>query len=149
MAFVPISRCGRRILILGFALAVLVLRRPDAVLYPQFWAEDFAFLLDAERIGLASFWMPRAGYLHFFPRLIAWPGMYLDPVLQPAWFVGSAVAVTLAVVATCLSPRIPLPAKPWLALAVVVVPHSGEVFLNPTNLQWLTALALILTALKT
>jgi hypothetical protein len=38
--------------------------------------------------------------------------------------------------------------KPWLALAIVAVPHTGEVFLNPTNLQWITALGLILTWVK-
>jgi hypothetical protein len=41
-----------------------------------------------------------------------------------------------------------LPGKAWLALAVIVTPSVGEVYLNPTNIQWITSLGLILTCLK-
>ena len=130
------------------AAVVLVLRKPDAFGYPQFWAEDFnPFFIDARRFGPEVLFAPYNGYLHLLPRLIAGLAAGLHPIVQPAVYVGAAFALTLAVVALALSPRLDLPGRPWLALAVVVVPHTGEVFLNPTNVQWITALALLLTLL--
>lgn len=130
------------------ALVILVVRRPDAFLLPQFWAEDFLFLIEAERHGLASLLMPRAGYLHLIPRTLAWLATPLDPSLQPAFFLAGSLGVLAAVMAACLSSRHDLPAKPALALAVVLVPHTGEVFFNPTNAQWFAALALLLLVFK-
>jgi hypothetical protein len=40
-----------------------------------------------------------------------------------------------------------LPGKPWLILSFVLVQHSGEIFLNITNLHWLTGFFLVLQAL--
>jgi hypothetical protein len=59
------------------SLLILVIRRPDAFLNPQFWAEDFFFLLDAEKMGVSAFVMARGGYLHLLPRAIAWFATYL------------------------------------------------------------------------
>lgn len=130
------------------ALVLFVARRVDAVLRPQFWAEDFVFLLEAEARGLGTLFEPRAGYLHLVPRLIAFGGSFLDPFLQPGVFVALSIVVTLAIVGTCLSDRYDLPLKPLLALSVVLIPHTGEVFFNPTNLQWIMALGVLVTALK-
>lgn len=130
------------------ALLLLFIRRMDAFLLPQFWAEDFAFVIDAEKRGAAAILDPRAGYLHFIPRMVAWVGSYLDPALQPPLYVGSWVALMLVVVFMCFSERLDLPAKPWLAFAILAVPHSGEVFFTPTNIQWVAALGILLTALK-
>jgi hypothetical protein len=49
----------------------------------------------------------------------------------------------LWVLARLFSSRFDLPGKPWLAFALIAVPHSGEIFLNITNLQWLTAFVLL------
>jgi hypothetical protein len=72
----------------------------------------------------------------------------LDPVLQPGFYAYSSLAALLAVVWHGLSPRVRLPGKAMLAMAIVVVPHSGEVYLTPTNLQWVLALALLALACK-
>lgn len=148
--------CGRMIpkflkspaWILIAAGGLLLARRVDSLLMPQFWAEDFAFLLDAENGGWKTLIEPRAGYLHLAPRLIALPASFLDPLIQPGIFVGLALIATLWVVKICLSARHSLPLKPLLALSVVLIPHSGEVFLNPTNLQWIMALGLLVTLFK-
>lgn len=130
------------------SLIVLFARRPQAFLRPEFWAEDFSFLLAAEHDGLTSFFAPQAGYLHFIPRTIAWFGSFLDPFLQPGFYLLGWLTVMFAVIFACLSPRHHLPLKPWLALAVLIVPHTGEVFFTPTNAQWVAALGLLLTSLK-
>jgi len=134
--------------VVAIGLLVLFVRRPYAFLRPEFWAEDFVFLLDAEKFGLASFVMPQAGYLHLIPRTIAWMGSYLDPFLQPGFFLIGWLIVAFSVVFSCLSRRHDLPLKPLLAAVVLIVPHTGEVFFNPTNAQWLAALGLLLTILK-
>jgi hypothetical protein len=125
---------------------LLFLRYPDWFRRPRLWAEDGpVFFLAARRDGPASVVEPYAGYLHLIPRLVALLGSRLDPSLIPAFYVCSALAVTLLVVARVFSRRLELPCKPLLALAIVAVPHTGEVFLTVTNLQWVVALALVMT----
>jgi hypothetical protein len=128
------------------ALAFLMfLRKPHALHTPQLWAEDGSvFLNDQDEHGLAAFFSPYMGYVHALPRIIAWAAAkLLDPAWWPAFYNGSAFLVWLAVIARFLSPRLNLPGKPWLMLAFLLVPHTGEVFFNVTNLQWITAFVLL------
>jgi hypothetical protein len=128
--------------------ALLVTRRIHAILHPQFYAEDgCVFWLEQYLHGWRALGIPYAGYLHLAPRVIAGIASWFDPAAAPALLCAGAILVHLAVVAWLLSPRIELPAKPLLALATVLVPHTCEVFTNVTNVQWPLALALILLAL--
>ena len=130
------------------ATVLLFVRKTDAFLNPQFWAEDFwPFFVDANAIG-KIIWYQYNGYHHLLPRLIAWASAFFDPGIQPALYVFFSLAITLGVVLQVLSARHDLMGKVWCALAVVAVPHTGEVFLNPTNLQWITALSLLITLFK-
>ncbi len=147
--FLPRVRADYRVFWVAAAAVVLVVRKTDAFTNPQFWAEDFSpFFVDAHISGPKALLSPYNGYLHLLPRLIAWLASPLHPSIQPAAYALAALGVTLLVVAQALSPRLDLPGKPWLALAMVAVPHTGEIFLNVTNLQWITALGLLLTLLK-
>lgn len=128
---------------------LLVIRRADGFVNPQFWAEDFwPFFTEAHTVGPRVIAWPYNGYLHLLPRLIAEAATPLNPAIQPAVYLLAALALTLGVVALALSPRLELPGKPWLALAVVAVPHTGEVLLNVTNVQWVVALGLLLVLLR-
>jgi hypothetical protein len=148
MKFHGPQQLGRRALWTIVAGVVLFLRYPDWILRPRLWAEDgLVFFLDAQRHGAAAFLSPYAGYFHLIPRTIAWVAGLFDPSHVPSIYVYSSFGLILWVVAFVLSPRINLPNKPLLALAIVAVPHAGEVFLNPTNIQWITALALLLLSL--
>lgn len=129
-------------------VGILAFRRIDAFSNPQFWAEDFVFLLDAENEGVRSLFKPMAGYLHLVPRLIALAAANLDPFLQPPFYVYTSLGITVAVGLTCMAERNPLRGKAWLALAIVCIPHTGEVPLNPTNIQWILALGILLVALS-
>lgn len=141
----PSSHLG----ILLLAAIILFIRKTDAFLNPQFWAEDFwPFFVDADLFGSDMLLRGYNGYCHLAPRLIAWASAHYDPVFQPALYVGASFAITMSVVALALSPRLNLIGKKWLALAIVAVPHTGEVFLNPTNLQWILALGFLLILLK-
>jgi hypothetical protein len=127
---------------------LLFVRYPDWFLRPRLWAEDFVkFFLDARCIGNPAIFQSYSGYIHLIPRLIAWVGARLDPAIIPTFYLSASFAFTLLVVARVFSPRLDLPGKPLLALAIVAVPHTGEVFLSITNIQWIAALALVLTLL--
>lgn len=128
--------------------AVLFARRPEAIYRPQFWAEDMLFLIGAEKWGVASWWTPQAGYFQLIPRLVAWIAKFFDPALQPSIFLAGWLAVTLLTVQSCFSYRHDLPHKRLLAAALVLVPHTGEVFFNLTNAQWIAAIGLWLTTQK-
>jgi hypothetical protein len=141
---------GRRLLLLLLGLAALLaLRKPDALLNPQLWAEDGSvFLVEQEQGGAAAILQPYMGYLHLLPRLTAWSAaQLLDPAWWPAWYNGIAFLVWCGVLARTLSPRLPLPHRPWLALAVIAGPQTGEILGTITNAQWITALLLVQQAL--
>ena len=124
---------------------VLALRKPHVLHTPQLYAEDGSiFLMQADLHGTSALVMPYMGYLHTLPRLIAWltPKLF-DPAWWPAFYNGVSFLIWLAVLARLFTSRFDLPGKPWLAFALIAVPHSGEVFFNVTNLQWLTAFVLI------
>jgi hypothetical protein len=129
---------------------VLLARYPDWVRRPRLWAEDGnVFFLHATRNWVADAFNPYAGYFHLLPRTVSWLGARLDPALIPSFYVYSSLFLTLCVAARVLSRRLHLPCKPLLALAIVGVPATGEVFLTPTNLQWITALSLVTALLMT
>ena len=87
---------------------------------------------------------PYRGYLHLLPRVIAWIASHTaDVVHWPAIYNGAALFVATALFARMASPRLHLPGKPWLVLAFVLAANTGEVFLNITNLHWLTAFFLL------
>lgn len=132
----------QRALVFGFvAIAIVSIRKTDALYNPQFWAEDgvIFFSQDAE-FGPAAIFKTYSGYLHLVPRLIAWVGGHLSACHVPAFYVGSALVCFGLTTARLFSPRLTLPNKPLLALALALVPHQGEVFATPTNIQWFAAL---------
>ncbi len=136
---------GRLLLLLLGLAALLALRKPDALLNPQLWAEDGSvFLVEQERLGAGAILQPYMGYLHLLPRLTAWSAAQaLDPAWWPAWYNGIAFLVWCGVLARTLSSRLPLPHRPWLALAVIAGPQTGEILGTITNAQWVTALLLV------
>jgi hypothetical protein len=129
--------------------ALLALRKPHALLTPQFWAEDGSvFLIEQDQLGLAALLAPYMGYLHTIPRLVAWLAAHLlDPAAWPGFYNGTAFAIWLAVIARTFSPRLPLPHKPWLALLIFVGPQTGEILFNLTNVQWIAAFVLVQQAI--
>ncbi|MSU22407.1 MAG: hypothetical protein EXS32_01135 [Opitutus sp.] len=130
-----------------FALlaTLLFLRKPEALTTPQLYAEDGSiFLMQAEWHGLESLPLPYMGYLHLLLRLVAWFASRLaDPAWWPALYNGAAFAISLGVAARMFSRRLALPGAPWLALTFFLSPQTGEVLINLTNLQWITAFVLI------
>ncbi len=133
------------------AAAILALRKFDAFVNPQFWAEDGRIFFREQYLqGCRAVWEPYAGYLHLAPRWVACVAdVVAGPALAPALYNGLSLAITMLVLASIFDRRLDLPYKPALALAVVLTPHPiAEVFVTITNIQWIMALALLQVLLK-
>ncbi len=123
---------------------ILLLHARIYVQDPGFWAEDLkVFWRDQYAHGLAaSLFSPYSGYLHAVPRLIAW-GAWVFPIgLHPLVYFWSAFALTAwtgSLIAASVGSAF---AGLAMAAALVAVPDIGEVWLTPTNLQWVLGCAL-------
>ena len=128
---------------------ILFFRRPDMLIQPQFWAEDGAiFFRQNYEHGLGALFIPYAKYIHLIPRLVAYLASFFPVAVAPALYAYATLAMTLGVGAKLLSPRLALPYKPLLVVAIALVPTGGEVILNLTNIHWYTALLLIALVLQ-
>jgi hypothetical protein len=128
----------------GAFLLVLFARRPEMFLNPQLWAEDGPiFFVQADEFGARALTFSWAGYHNFLLRLIAAASSPLNAHLVPAAYVGISLLVLLAIVLALFSPRFDLPARPACALALALIPHTGEAIGNLTNLQWVCGLGLV------
>jgi hypothetical protein len=90
------------------AIAVLVTRRPDAILHPQFWAEDgtvfYAQAYNHPSIG--QIFAPSAGYLQLLPRFVALAAQLFPLSWGPAIFAFVGIAVQGAPAALLVSRRL-------------------------------------------
>lgn len=105
------------------------------------WAEDAAvFMAQAHQFGVRSLITSYAGYLHLIPRVIAWIQMKVSSVQAAPHFFALCCAVIVcfssAWIAKTLDTIRPSAAIA-IALAPVLSPQNGEVFLTITNLQWM------------
>jgi hypothetical protein len=126
---------GRRFYVILFvvAVAIIVLRRPDAFLNPQFWAEDGKiFYQDAYNRGiLTALFLPYAGYLDGFGRLIASFSQLFPLSWAPLLFNLSVVLIRLLTVGLIVSPRffglVPdLRVRLFLSFLFLALPNSWE-----------------------
>lgn len=137
---------------IGVALALLILaaRKPDALVNPQFWAEDGSIFFSQQvQLGARAHLQPYAGYFNEVPRIVASLAALLPHRLAPAVYNGAALLILLALVLKLYSPRLGLACPLPFALAVVLVPHpGGEVFACLANVQWVLALFLLVLVLQ-
>jgi hypothetical protein len=136
----------RRILLYGAfpILAFLTfVRRKDALLSPQFWAEDgLIFYLQAFETGqLKTIFAPYAGYLHLLPRLVAGVSTHLPLAYAPLLFNSVALLIQVLPLGYILSDRfdsitIDLRLKLLLASLYVLVPPCFEIHVVLANSQW-------------
>lgn len=121
---------------------ILLIRRPDSFFQPQLWAEDATiFLKQQVEDGASAVFKPYAGYLNLGSRLIALMGANVRFLYIPTFYNFCSLLVLLGCASIIAQCRLPLPSgcKYLMALALVLIPHGGEVFLNLTNLQWILA----------
>lgn len=113
---------------------------------PYLVAEDGSiFIEDNLTHGIGALFVPYAGYLHVFPRLIAWLGGVFPLESQPAalvWITLGLLSVTLYLIGSWTSWAERMAVAAFLTFA----PMGGYLMYSPTNLHWFTGLALALLA---
>jgi hypothetical protein len=119
-------RCWR-----AFALAALLLclKSPDAILHPQFWAED-GFIFFATQLYKAwpMIFASYGGYLHPIPRIFAWCATCFRP--ENASLIYNSVAIFID--AFCISFVVlrvgQLFSRPAVFVSSFIVPPVGDIF---------------------
>lgn len=120
---------------------VLLMRRPDLLTNPQFWAEDGKIWIEqAYNIGpLRSLILPQNGYYQTISRLAALASLATPFYFGPLLFNMIAVLLRSFLIAFILSPRLgryPLPGRILLSIFILLMPHISEVHANITNTHW-------------
>lgn len=139
------ARVGERSYLALAAIAAaftLVLRRPEVVTRPEFWAEDGLFYTAALTRGWQSIFEPNAGYLVVGQRLLTLPELLVAPLWAPLVSNLIALAVAASVATFLASSRMsPLFPERWqrigLATAFVLLPIDGDLMIGTlVNIQW-------------
>ena len=127
------------------ALLILFLRRPDALLNAQFYAEDGArWFADAYHVGWRCLALPDSGYLQTVSRLIGLLCQLFPFAVVPLVMNLFALFFQILPINILLSERFAdIPRKIRLAssLLYLSIPNSFETHANTTNIQWHLALA--------
>lgn len=154
-----LQKIDRRLFyLLSSAVSFLIIfsRRPDAILNPQFWAEDGkVWYADAYNHGaIYSFFTPVAGYYQTISRLVAVISQAFPLSFAPLIFNLTAIFCKIAVVNFLLSSRLShlVPNRSFRALIAFIylaLPHSNETNANLTNAQWHLALLSFLIIIAT
>ena len=141
--------------VVGVLMAVgfiAFLRRPDIIVRPQFWAEDGMLFTDAREQGWNVLFSPYPAYFIVAQRFVTCAVAHLPVLWQPVCFCYSAFALMLLTAWFCLRARLDylmdFRGRVAMAFAVVLVPHSGEVFLVLINTQWTLAPILLILIIQ-
>jgi hypothetical protein len=126
-----------RVAVVLVALAILYVRMPGTFTNPQFWGEDVYFFDESRFHGWAILANVPIGYLLVMQALVAVFASHFDPVAAPTIFNCAAILLTLLVVWMVTSPRLDMPYKPLLAIAIVIVPMGYEELGTLVNSQWI------------
>jgi len=121
------------------ALGILYLRTPITFHHPQFWGEDTVFFLDGQLYGWHAILLSAnvAGYLSSAQGFGGFLAAYFNPIYAAAIFCSIGILLTLSVVWLLTSPRLDMPCKPLIAIAVVITPMGFEELGSLCNIQWI------------
>ena len=139
-----------------FLIAVLavVSRRPDAILHPQFFAEDGMFwYADAYNIGwFRALLIPHTGYFQTLPRLSAAFSLLFPLLFAPLVLNIIAIIIQVLPVTFLLSSRCAnwgsLGVRTFFAAAYIALPNSRELDAAITEAQWHMAVIAALVVLS-
>ena len=139
----------RPVFIFLVCLLLFFLKSPDAVLYPQFWAEDGAIFY-AQQFG--KIWpqltTPYAGYIHFVPRIIAWLAIPIKPLYVPLFYNVAAIIIDSLCVAYAFKYLSFMYGAVAALLSFFLLPTVGDIYGTMTNIQWFLQFPLVLSVLQ-
>ena len=125
---------------------------PGALLHPQFFAEDgWVWYEQAYNLHwLRSLFIPQAGCLYIFPRLVAgvsllFPMQWAPLIMNFAGAMIQALPVSALLSRRC-SPWGPLPVRMLMAALYIAIPDAPEIHVVLTNAVWHLALLQALLA---
>ncbi|HEX2349795.1 MAG TPA: hypothetical protein VHI51_15285 [Ktedonobacterales bacterium] len=136
------------------ACLLIFLRRPDALLNPQFLAEDgYYYYAQAYNLGgLRALLLPVVGYFLVSDRLVALVAVLFPVAWGPAIFNVCGILMQVAPVAFLLTRRFDHLLPNWyargaIALLYLAIPNSYELDASVTYLQWHLALLAFLVVI--
>lgn len=152
----PFRNYHRRFLTLAALIfALLVLRRPDALTNPQFWAEDGTTFFYSQSVSGSweALFTTYAGYLHLAPRLIAALASLFPVVFAPLIFNLCALAIASICCSMFFLPwyRHLLPSdvlRAALCLLIASAFYSDALVGVLTSVQWYLAVAALLVLVR-
>lgn len=134
------------------AFACIVLRRPDVLLTPQFWAEDGRiWFQNAYNIGpITSLFVPMNGYFQTVSRAVAALAQLVPLHFAPDFFNIIAIGIKTLPVLLLFSARfasiVPrMSTKVLLAAIYLFLPNVEEIYANITNAHTFLALLAFMT----
>jgi hypothetical protein len=136
---------GLQLLVFLASCVMLILRRPDVIFRPQFFAEDGVKLYaGAYQLGLRSLLIIDGGYLHVAGQLVAHLAQFVPFAMAPVVMAAAAIMARALPVNVFLSSRFSWAGKLWfralLCAAYLALPNTSELFGNVATLQWHLAL---------
>jgi len=126
------------------ALAIIYVRIPYDFTHAQIVGEDGAIWLQAYIYGSQTLLFSFVGYLITATRIIALFTQLFPLEYFPYVFFYAGVAVDLLVVWTLMSPRLELPYRPLVALAVVCTAQGFHIIgVSMSHIQWVLPLGVL------
>jgi len=132
----------QHLLIFAVAVVAIVSRRPDALLNPQFYAEDGrVWFADAWNLGWAhALMLPEGGYLNTLPRLVCALAILVPLKSAPLLLNWAGIVIQALPVNVLLSRRCshwgPLWLRAFQAGLYIALPNSSELDVTITNAHW-------------
>lgn len=130
------------------SLLILFLRRPDVIIHAQFWAEDgYFWYSQLYNLGLQSLFSPENGYFQTISRLTMILTMPFGIIHAPL------ISNLITLVIRSLLPMFLFTSrfsfictwkKIFLVMYYLLMPNTGEVHGNITNIHWFLALYILL-----
>lgn len=129
-----------RVLVVLAALVVMCIRIPDYFTKLPIIGEDGVIWLQAYIYSIRSLSFDFVGYLVTVPRVVALISQFFPVSWVAGMFFWSGIAIDLLVVWLLTSPRLKLPYKPLVALALVcTAPGSHILGVSMSHIQWTLA----------
>ena len=132
------------LLVIAIVILILLIRDTDSFFNPQLFAEDGSiFFVGQQKLGYKAIFVPYRGYYHVTPRLVAFISDLFPLYYTPEIYCYSALIFTLFTSVFIFLNKTDNRKNRFLfSVALVVVPHTCEVFMHNLNIQWILAAVL-------
>lgn len=125
----------------AFCFVVMVMRRPDLISNPQFWAEDGRiWYAQAHNLGwFNSIILPQNGYYQTISKIIAAISLNFSLASAPLVMNIIAISIRCALLLFIMSSRVSclsIVNRAIISAFILFMPHLDEVHANITNTHW-------------